>query len=377
MTTNPLYDAWEAWLTQHWPQERITRLRAAAALIMGVFQGRSVHLGRIAAEVPGEAKAPSQERRLARFLDNAAICPKRWYGTIAGWWLAWWGRTHGEVVLIVDGTRISRHHQLLMVALALPGRALPLAWTWMNCARGHSSRQKQLALLARVHALIPAHIPVVLVGDSEFGAVAVMRHVHEVWHWHYVLRQKSNNQVCTRPDAPDAVWQNFDELVIHAGAMRFVPQGLLTQEHAFPTALLAFWAQGEKDCWLLASSLPSAAETLRYYRQRMLIEEMFGDLKDNGFDLEATRLRRIQRLNRLVLLVCLLYVWLIRTGLMLILSGKRDLIDRHDRRDLSLFQLGFRYVKRLLNNHNPLEVRLCPDDLYDILPGYQIKLSGS
>lgn len=373
MTTNPLYDAWEAWLTQHWPRERITRLRAAAALIMGVFQGRSVHLGRIAAEVPGEAKAPSQERRLARFLDNAAICPKRWYGTIAGWWLAWWGRTHGEVVLIVDGTRISRHHQLLMVALALPGRALPLAWTWMNCARGHSSRQKQLALLARVHALIPAHIPVVLVGDSEFGAVAVMRHVHEVWHWHYVLRQKSNNQVYK----PGCTWQNFDELVTHANAMRFIPDGLLTKEHAFPTALLAFWGAGEKECWLLATNFSTPAETLCYYRQRMLIEETFGDLKSHGFDLEATRLRHFQRLNRLTLIVCLLYVWLIRTGLMLIISGKRHLVDRHDRRDLSLFQLGLRYIKRLLNNAQPLQVWLCPDNLYDIAVCNQAILSGS
>lgn len=31
------------------------------------------------------------------------------------------------------------------------------------------------------------------------------------------------------------------------------------------------------------------------------IEEMFGDLKDNGFDVEATHLRDPQRLDRLML----------------------------------------------------------------------------
>lgn len=373
MPTNPLYDAWKRWLEQRFPQERSTRIRTVAVAAMGIFQSRSVHLGQVAAEVPGEAKAVSQERRLERLMDNRALCPKRWYSPVARWWLNWRGRTAGEIVLIVDGTRVSAHHQLLMVALALPSRALPIAWTWMNCAKGHSSRQKQLALLARVQALLPPQVPVVVVGDSEFGAVDVMRHVAQVWHWCYVLRQKSTNQVCT----PCGTWQNFDQLVTCSRCMCFVPDGLLTKEHAFPTALLAYWGAGEQECWLLATNFATASDALLYYGQRMLIEEMFGDLKGHGFNLEATRLRRFQRLNRLTLIVCLLYVWLIRTGLMLIISGKRELVDRHDRRDLSSFQLGLRYIKRLLNNGQPLQVWLCPDNLYDIAVCNQVKLSGN
>ena len=37
-------------------------------------------------------------------------------------------------------------------------------------------------------------MPVFLVGDSEFGAVPVIRQL-EKWHWNYVLRQKANHQV--------------------------------------------------------------------------------------------------------------------------------------------------------------------------------------
>lgn len=373
MPTNPLYNAWKCWLEQRFPKERTTRICAVAAAALGIFQSHSVHLGEIAAEVPGTAKRVSQERRLMRLVNNPAICPKRWYSPLARWWLTWCGRTTGEIVLIVDGTRVSAHHQLLMVAVALPRRALPIAWTWMNCAQGHSSRHKQLALLARVQALLPPQVPVVLVGDSEFGAVDVMRQVAHVWHWRYVLRQKSTNQVCI----PCGTWQNFDQLVTSSRQMCFVPDGLLTKEHTCPTALLAYWGAGEKECWLLATNFATASAALSYYRQRMLIEEMFGDLKGHGFNLEATRLRHFRRLNRLTLIVCLLYVWLIRTGLMLIISGKRDLVDRHDRRDLSIFQLGLRYIKRLLNNGQPLQVRLCPDNLYDIAVCNQVKLSGN
>lgn len=390
MPTNRLYDAWIAWLKQRLPHERITRLRTAAAVLTGLFCGRSVHLSEVAAELPGEAKLLSQERRISRFLDNPAITPKRWYAPVAHWWLAWWGRTQGEIVLIVDGTRVSTHHQLLMVAMALPGRALPIAWSWVKSARGHSSRSKQVALLSRVHALVPAGAAVTVVGDSEFGSVAVLEQLR-AWQWDYVLRQKSNNQVCLTPDtAPAAetastaetapavpMWQNFDRLVTEANSLRFVRCGLLTQTYAFPSGLLAVWEEGQKECWLLATSLPSADATMRYYRQRMLIEQMFGDFKRHGFDLERTRLRHIHRLGRLTLLVCLLYVWLLRTGLMLLIARTAHLVDRHERRDLSLFQLGVRYIKRLLNNAQPIRIWLCPDNLYDLWPSDQPKLSGS
>lgn len=40
---------------------------------------------------------------------------------------------------------------------------------------------------------------------------------------------------------------------------------------------------------------------LQAYPRRMWIEEMYGDLKSHGFDLERTMLRHFQRLSRLTL----------------------------------------------------------------------------
>jgi hypothetical protein len=47
-------------------------------------------------------------------------------------------------------------------------------------------------------------------------------------------------------------------------------------------ALLAYWEIGEKEPWRLATNLPDLSMTLRYYRRRMWIEEMFGDNKSHG-----------------------------------------------------------------------------------------------
>src|SRR5258707_12049844 len=78
------------------------------------------------------------------------------------------------------------------------------------------------------------------------------------------------------------------------------------------------------------------------------IEEMFGDMKDNGFDLEATHLRAADRLNRLTLAVCLLFVWFIALGVAITQLGLAYLIDRADRRDLSFFRRGFDWLDRVL-----------------------------
>ena len=49
--------------------------------------------------------------------------------------------------MIVDGTKVGFGHQLLMVSLAYRRRSIPIAWTWVNYVRGHSSAKKQIELL--------------------------------------------------------------------------------------------------------------------------------------------------------------------------------------------------------------------------------------
>jgi len=364
MSANRLYHTWLKQIQQLRPGERITRLRLLAWLMVGIYLSRSVHLSRIGLKIPGKAKAVSTVRRLSRFLDNSAIRVREWYKPIAQSLLSVVANTVGEIRLIADGTKVGFGHQLLIVAVAFRRRAIPIAWTWVKGSKGHSSAVKQMALLAYVRRLILTDTPVLLVGDSEFGAVAVIRRLED-WGWRYVLRQKGNHQVKVR-DGEE--WQPFSDLVDRPGKSRWEEGGRLTANHAYPTNLLAYWQRGREEPWLLATNLPSQREALAAYRRRGWIEEMFGDMKGNGFDLESTHLRHFLRLSRLTLAVALLYVWLIATGARAIKNGQRHLVDRPDRRDLSLFQIGLRLVERCLTNDLPIPIRL--------LPAYGGKLSG-
>lgn len=345
MSINQLYHTWFTRITQLRVKERRTRVRNMAWFIVGIFLSSSVHLSKVARKIPFQTKLLSGVRRLERFLDNPTIRVREWYDPTARDWLSYIARTTGTIRLIADGTKVGFGHQLLMIAVVFHQRAIPICWTWVPAARGHSSAFKQVALLNHVRALLPAHTPVLLVGDSEFGAVEVMRQL-ECWHWLYVLRQKANNQI----QWSDQPWQNFGDVVTRPGQSRWLGRGVLTKQRAFPVQLLAHWAQGEKDAWLLATNLPDRATTLKTYAYRMHIEEMFGDFKSNGFDLETTHLRHSARLSRLVLAIALLYSWLVDIGRKAIKNGLRHWVDRAERRDLSIFQIGLRLLDWRLTN---------------------------
>jgi hypothetical protein len=345
-----LYHKCRQMLRELRPEERVTRIRNFSWLLVGLYESRSVHLSKVAEKIPGRACLPSLTRRMRRLLDNRAIRTRAWYAPIAKSIIE--RMASGEIRLIVDGSKVGFGHQLLLVAIAFRRRAIPLAWTWVKGSRGHSTVQKQKALLSYVRTLIPADSRVLLVGDAEFGEVAVQKQL-EKWHWRYVLRQKGRYLLCQKGQTH---FQRLDSLVHKAGQSVWLAGCHLTAKYAYPVNFLAYWKPGEKDPWLLATNLESPQATRKAYQRRMWIEESFGDMKSKGFDLESTHLRHFSRLSRLTLAVVLLYVWLLAFGSRVIKSGQRHLVDRSDRRDLSLFRIGRNMVERLITNGQNLKI---------------------
>lgn len=356
MPINMLYHTWFQRIRELRPFQRITQLRNFVWLLVGIHQSRSVRLSRIAGKIPGTAKLTSLTRRLSRFLDNAALNVRDWYAPIARQWIESQAACGQQIRLIVDGTKVGFTYQLLMVSLAYRHRAIPVAWTWVRHIKGHSTSHLQLSLLSYVHSLLPRGIAVLLVGDCEFGSIEVLKQLDK-WRWDYVLRQKSSTHTCL---AHETEWQDFGKRIDKPGQSRWLGKGYLTESQIYPVNLLIYWQIGEDEPWCLAANLPDRRMVLQAYRRRMWTEEMFGDMKRHGFDLESTMLRHARRLSRLTLAVVFLYVWCIAVGTRTIRSGLRHLVDRTDRRDLSVFQIGLRYIERqLINAHSFLIPLFC------------------
>lgn len=340
MTTFKLYGIWERLLAQWLTDACRTRRANLIWLICGLYLGGRVQLSAIVNRWPLPAQSASLTRRLRRFLDNGAVRPAVWFRPVARRLLA--RAVHKPVTLIVDASKVGAGHQLVMVALAYKKRALPIAWNWVAYAKGVVDTATQLALFTRVQGLLPVGAQVNLVGDAGFSSVAVLEQL-EAWGWQYVLRQKGSSQVQV---TGATTWTRLDSLVTGVGQRVWQPQSRFTAQWEHRTNILAVWQLGCDKPWLLTTNLPDAAAAQQAYTRRMWIEEMFGDWKDHGWDLESTHLRKPARLSRLVLALALLYIWLTFFGDQLIKAGRRAWVDRHDRRDLSRWRIGLDTLHR-------------------------------
>jgi DDE family transposase len=344
-----LYRSLHSYLLQRIPDDCDTRLTNLIFLMMGIFQSRSVQLNLIARKMPIRAKKLSIVKRLARFLDNADVRVREWYHPFADVLLRS-AAAAGQVHLVIDATKVAFGFRLVMVSVAYQRRSLPIAWMWLAGSRGHSSTATQVKVLDTVRRLLPRHVRVSIVGDCEFGHPLLIENLR-FWGWDYALRQPGDHLVMLRGMGQ---WQRLDSLPLWKGQPMWIGRVVLTQASAYPTHLVLFWQLGEDKPWYLATNLLDPRAVLRLYRRRMWIEEMFGDMKKHGFDLEASHLRHFLRLSRLTLAVCLLYLWLVALAELVITHRLTDEIDRTDRHDLSLFRLGWDFLERRLALFDPI-----------------------
>lgn len=339
-------------LCQWLPGERITRVRNLALLLVGLQQARGIHLSQIVNCWPSVVgKVPSLVNRLRRFLSNEHVEVRRWYEPLARHLL---NQCQGRPLhLIIDCTKVGLHYRMLSISLAYKKRALPLVWSLHRGRRGHVGHEAQLTLLTYLTTLIAADCEVWLMGDAGFESVQLLQWLTE-HNWHFVLRQPGKNQVRW----PGQPWIKLGDIAIQAGETHTIGLVELTAKHASgPYWLTIHWATGEDEPWFLLSSCTAHRTLLRLYAIRMWTEELYGDLKGHGFDLEATHLDDPDRIARLVLAVCINFVWFIALGSWLVKRGWRHLLDHKSRRDKSYFRLGLDWFDRCFRLDTPVPLR--------------------
>lgn len=349
-----VYDTMITRIRKLLPGERMTRVRNLALFLTGLYLAQAIHLALIVRKwhVPGTI--PSLANRLRRFLDNPRLNVRDYYRPVAQSLV---GVFRGVPIrLIIDTTVLGFGARLLMVSIAYRKRALPLVWSVHRGKKGWVAVKKQIALLRQAAALIPAGSEVWLLGDCEFQHVPLLSWL-EKQGWHYVLRQQGRVQVWQ----PDHRQVSLTSLGLKEGETRYLGWvRLAAKYHYGPVSMVLHWEEGEDEPWYLATDRAATWRTIRMYKVRMWIEEMYGDMKGHGFDLESTYMRNPDRLSRLVLGVCLVYIWLISVGSWVVKNGRRRWVDRKNRRDKSYFRIGWDWLERCLAQGQSLRLQLVP-----------------
>jgi hypothetical protein len=349
-----LYHKLLAQFCQWFPRERITRKRNLAWLVVGLYLSASVHLPHIVRKLPLPAQDLSLVNRLRRFLDNPQVTVREWYRPVAVQLLRPFAGL--PLRLVIDTTKVGFHFRLLTVSLVYRKRTLPLVWSVHRGQKGHTTADEQIELLTYVHSLLPVRSPVWVLGDAGFQSVRLLRWLSRQ-HWHFIIRQPGNNQVCWAGQD----WIKLNTIPLTEGQTRFIGWVRLAEKHnAGWFWLILHWEKGEDEPWFLVADQPGGDNLIRLYRLRMWVEEMYGDLKGHGFDLEATHLDDVQRISHLVLAVCLAFVWLITLGAWVVKRGWRYLVDHRSRRDKSYFRIGWDWLARCLRLSKSIPIRFSP-----------------
>lgn len=155
--------------------------------------------------------------------------------------------------------------------------------------------------------------------------------------------------------------ESLETFLLRKGKPEMSARSAPVEKHDYQKArLIMHWAEGEDEPWYLLSDRPVGRSTLRRCGKRMWTEEMYGDLKGHGVEVEATNLVHADRIDRLMLGVCWTYVWLLVLGSYVVKRGWRSLVDRKSRRDKSYFRIGLDFIELCFSRGNPLRIRFRP-----------------
>lgn len=339
-----LCTVWQKQVKEFFTQLHGHQSKTLAMFVLGAIRAKSIVIPLVAEALlaESEAKASSIERRLERFLSNDRIKTEKTWDELLAQVLPFFRQQ--PMRLVIDLTSYEEHAQVIYVGLLQHSRVLPLVWKVMP---GQTKWDQGLwNCIEELFKRLTPHLgeaECTLIGDSAFGCFPMVK-LCEKYGWHYLFRicgqhtceqQSSSGQFC--PSRP------VSDLVSKPGK-RFYGHIRLWQDHQIETNLSAYWKPGEEEALLVISDKPAGHARLHEYILRYRVESTFQDGKSRGWDWESSHVRRLERVDRMLLVLFLALWWLAHLAGSCIHDGRRDRYDRHDRRDKSIFRIGRLYL---------------------------------
>jgi hypothetical protein len=299
---------------------------ALALMITGLIRGKSSNFEQIGSKSGAQAKLPSRVKQIHRFVKNRHVTYETHFMPFIQIVIASLGLT--EFRLSIDSSQVGRGCMLLTIGLVYKQRAIPWVWMVYKGKKGHSSAEKQLALLEQVVALLPENASVILTGDAEFDGTEVLSWLSAHPNWDYAVRTVKN--ILVRAPQSD-VQSSLQEIAPPSGESQLLTCVYFTQQEIGLVNIAFLWNEKESEHIYLVTSAQTLEETQTWYRRRFKIETLFSDAKSRGFGLNKSGIRHPERMARFVVAVFLAYIWMIYLGVRVIQDRKLGLVARTDR----------------------------------------------
>lgn len=311
-----------------------SRLEFLSMIMVALVQARTVNLTGLIGIMEGKAQAASLYRRAQRFFRELhlvdevvlrcaqALHPLKSYS------------------LCLDRTnwRFGKLNiNILTLAYAHEGVAVPLLWCLLPKA-GNSATHERIGLIDRLLKLLPQERIKVLLADREFIGK----------DWFAYLSEKSIPFVIrVRKDALGDDWFQLFRFFQHLPLSEH--KVLKHRYKVFGSYLAVAGARLANGEYIIVVSNRNPKHALDSYAKRWQIECLFTALKSSGFNFEATHLKHLERINTLLVVVSLAFLWALKVG-EFVHKQKPIRIKSHGRRQTSLFRTGLDQLRHLLAN---------------------------
>lgn len=325
-------------------KHELHRLEVLSSMVSGILKSGRSEISQIAlSSNEGRKKHTSQKKQFKRFIENRHFTYESHYMPFAKGILESLSQA-GELVLIVDGSGGGRKCTVLMFSVLYKKKALPIVWHVHQGKKGHLPEQAHRDLLAAVAALVPAACKVTVLGDGEFDGCEWQADI-VAQQWDYVLRTGGNLEVEEEQgDVFKLSWLGVDEQESF-----FVENVKFSQKRYGPVNVLMWHEKGYKDPILLVTNLGYPPHIQQFYKKRVKIEPFFRDQKSKGFHIQRSGLSHPERLEKLLIACCLAYIFCILGGIKATKSKFYSRIAEQQEQALSLFQLGLRFIRFLVD----------------------------
>ena len=288
------------------PKLRQTVINKLALTVGAMLEAQTPNTSELAnvLPVPTERK-DIREQWLRRLLTNPLLQSPVILEPFARTVLEETAHNGQTIILSLDQTDLGDRFAVLMLAVQVGDRSLPLAWQVEAGAATIGFAGQQL-LLERVRAWLPTGAAVLLLGDRFYPSSDLFAWLQR-YGWQYRLRLKGNLTVDT------GVGKATTGELAQGVSERYLPNVRLFTR-GVPTHLGILHEAGHESPWIIAMECQPTEAAVRDYGARWAIEPLFSDFKSRGVQLENTQLRAPDRLDRLILIMALAMYWCVRVG---------------------------------------------------------------
>ena len=329
------------------------RLKNLVYIIIGIILSKSVQISDISEKLKDdftEATEDSKMKRIYRFFSSSPINADYVYSFFIEEVIKKYVKRSRDrkIIIIFDHTTLDDRFLILQFSLKVGKRAIPLWYKIFEYNEKNNKKFKHIKEgISELNEIFKAYnYEVILLGDRGFKSVDLFKFINELG-LKYCIR--CTNDMLVKIEGKKKIKYLRDITPIKNYVKKF-NKILLTAEK-YKCNLAVCKAEDSDDTWYLATNIDSKY-AVREYKKRFIIEEMFKDLKSNGFNIEDTWTEDIVYFRNLYLCVSMAYTWIIILGADCSKNKKSRIIGATKKinnkviRIYSLFTSGMKWFNR-------------------------------